>query len=302
MMGYAPLPILRLLITTWNTQIYMDIFTIENLLIAEGIGVIFALLVVFQLTIKRPHHDDQNNKRTRSSYYLLTHLTIAILGWPAFLSAFQGLLSIQFGIKTAGYGYFVLSVMLITCIVIGIRRINQLYDDYDVHSKALELISNTFFKFFGVCALCLLLVIIFNTSLKSTLFFCNACAYPAIAKLDAPASYVGDVKVRTKNGSYPYAQYTYTLQYIDINGQQHSSSYSLPYKNVPMPILLAEPTETIPIYINKWFADEYSLTKGQFSWSFLLGLVAVVIVLFGVIFLIGNIIYSVSDYKNNKGE
>jgi ABC-type phosphate transport system permease subunit len=110
------------------------------------------------------------------------------------------------------------------------------------------------------------------------------------------------VKVRTKNGSYQYAEYTYTLKYIDINGQQHSSSYSLPYKNVPMPILLAEPTETIPIYINKWFADEYSLKKSNFSWGFLFGLVAVVIVLFGVIFLIGNIIYSILDYKNIKDE
>jgi hypothetical protein len=271
-------------------------------LLAEGIGVIFALLIVFQLTIKLPPRDDQKNNRSRSSYYLLTQLTIAILGWPALLSAFQGLLSIQFGVKTAGYRYFVLSVILITCIVIGIRRINQLYDDYDAHSKVLELISNTFFKFFGFCALCLLLVFIFNTSLKSALFFCDSCAYPANAKLDAPAKYVGDVKVRTKNGSYQYAEYTYTLKYIDINGQQHSSSYSVPYKNVPMPILLAEPTETIPIYINKWFADEYSLKRGNFGWSFLFGLVEVVIVLFGVIFLIGNIIYSVSDYKNNKGE
>ena len=280
----------------------MDIFTIENLLIAEGIGVIFALLVVFQLTIKRPHHDDQNNKRSRSSYYLMTQLIVAILGWPALLSAFQGLINIQFGVQGASYGYFVLSVTLITCIVIGIRRINRLYNDYDTHAEVLELISNTFFKFFGVCALCLLLVFIFNTSLKSALFFCDPCAYPANAKLDAPAKYVEDVKVRTKNGSYQYAEYTYTLKYIDINGQQHSSSYSVPYKNVPMPILLAEPTETIPIYINKWFADEYSLKRGNFGWSFLFGLVAVVIILFGVIFLIGNIIYSILDYKNIQDE
>lgn len=280
----------------------MDIFTIENLLLAEFTGLVFALLVVFQLTIKRPSHDDRNHKRSRSSYYLLTQLTVAILGWPALLSAFQGLINMQFGVKGASYGYFVLSVTLITCIVIGIRRINRLYNDYDTHAKILELTSNTFFKFFGFCALCLLLVFIFNTSLKSALFFCNSCAYPASAKLDAAANYVGDVKVRTKNGSYQYAEYTYTLKYIDINGQQHSSSYSVPYKNVPMPILLAEPTETIPIYINKWFADEYSLKRGNFGWSFLFGLVEVVIVLFGVIFLIGNIIYSVSDYKNNKGE
>ena len=280
----------------------MDIFTIENLLLVEFTGLVFALLVVFQLTIKRNTHDNQLPERSRSSYYLLTQMTIAILGWPALLSAFQGLINIQFGVQGASYGYFILSVTLITCIVIGIRRINRLYNDYDAHSKVLELISNTFFKFFGFCALCLLLVIIFNSSLKSPLFFCNACAYSASAKLDAPASYVGDVKVTTKNGSYQYAEYTYTLKYIDINGQQHSSSYSLPYKNVPMPILLAEPTETIPIYINKWFADEYSLKRGNFGWSFLFGLVAVVIVLFGVIFLIGNIIYSILDYKNIKDE